>query len=181
MKELALLKILEIEKDLWENKENQSLSLFTGIGGLPVFYYMLYETETFNLPEITLSEGENIINASIISSNGSNDENSTNDNDSDIFNLEQDELFATTQVHLELLTDDFPQETTWEFRNLDGTILYTGGPYEESGTLFLEDFDVNENECYVFEIFDEAGDGICCGFGNGFYELTTDDLSLIHI
>ena len=85
---------------------------------------MQYESETFDLPEIALSEGDNVINAVLISSNGSSDENSNNDTDTDVFTLVQDALFATTQVHLELLTDDFPQETTWEFRNLDGTILY---------------------------------------------------------
>lgn len=66
MKELALLKILEIEKDLWENKENQSLSLFTGIGGLPVFYYMLYELtekkEYLDKIYVTLEDVFNLIN-----------------------------------------------------------------------------------------------------------------------
>lgn len=66
MKELALLKIFEIEKDLWEHKENQSLSLFTGISGLPVFYYMLYvltkKKEYLDKIYATLEDVFNIIN-----------------------------------------------------------------------------------------------------------------------
>ena len=34
-------------------------------------------------------------------------------------------------------------------------------------------------ECYTFEIFDAYADGICCGFGLGSYELTTDDGTVI--
>ena len=34
-------------------------------------------------------------------------------------------------------------------------------------------------EHYFFEIFDAFGDGICCGFGNGYYTLTTDDDTVI--
>ena len=32
-----------------------------------------------------------------------------------------------------------------------------------------------DQTCYEFTIFDSAGDGICCGFGNGSYTLATDD------
>lgn len=92
------------------------------------------------------------------------------------------EVVNTTQVHLELFTDAWCEETTWEFRDGSGTVLYSGGPYQqnvEDFTLFNETFEVNLDECYVFEIFDSYGDGICCFSGNGYYELKSDDDTVI--
>jgi len=120
------------------------------------------------------------LNVSLTSVNSVTDDNPANDTTSKTVDII--ETYDTTQIHLELLTDDYAHETSWEFRSLDGTILYSGGPYQEgtdNNTIFGESFDVVQNECYFFEIFDEYGDGICCGFGNGHYTLTTDDGSVI--
>ena len=141
-----------------------------------------YETETFNIGTLNLSVGVHEINASLTSVNGGTDENIDNDTISESIDVYNIDTYDTTQVHLELLTDDYAQETSWEFRSLDGTILYSFGPYEEDtddNTIFNYSFDVAYNECYFFEIFDTYGDGICCGFGNGYYSLTADDNSVI--
>jgi hypothetical protein len=138
------------------------------------------ETENVVLSPITVSSGPHIFNVSISNPNGGTDQNVINDNSATSFSLTDE--FNTTQVHLELLTDDFSNETTWQFKDSNGTVLNSGGPYNGSSqdnTTFTEVFDVVLGECYSFEIFDSAGDGICCGFGTGNYSLTTDNNTVI--
>jgi len=138
------------------------------------------ETDVLDLGTMDLGNGTHTVNATVSNPNGGTDENNTNDNASSDVAFES---YTTTQVHLDLLTDDFAQETTWEFKNEStGTVIATGGPYQEdvdNNTHFFEDFDVNLGECYSFTINDTFGDGICCGFGLGSYELTTDNGTVI--
>ena len=80
-------------------------------------------------------------------------------------------------------------ENTWEFKDGSGTILYSGGPYEDAG-VFNYEFDVIQSECYTFTIFDSAGNGLGTSdyfFSNGtwnegseYYELTTEEGNLIY-
>jgi lysyl endopeptidase len=140
------------------------------------------ESETFSLGPLTVSIGQHEINASLLDVNTINDQNPTNDNASRTVDVVDIENYGTTQVHLELLTDDYAEETSWEFRSADGTVLYSDGPYQQGtddNTLFNYDFDVVNGDCYFFEIFDAFGDGICCGFGNGSYTLETDTNDVI--
>ncbi|MDA0939366.1 MAG: lysyl oxidase family protein [Bacteroidetes bacterium] len=76
---------------------------------------------------------------------------------------------------VELLTDGYPGETSWEVI-MDGEVVMSGGPYSESGALFLDTlcFASAEEPCIQFEIFDSFGDGICCGYGDGYYNVTLD-------
>ena len=138
------------------------------------------EAEIFNIGPITISAGSLEINAALTDVNGVTDENTANDNATNTANI--DGSYFTTQVNLELTTDTYAEETSWEFRDSNGTVLYNFGPYEagtDDETTFNYSFDVSVNECYTFEIFDEYGDGICCGFGNGSYSLTTDNSTII--
>jgi hypothetical protein len=136
------------------------------------------ESEIFMLDPIDLAEGSYTFNAELIEVNGTNDQNSQNDLVQSPFDIgDGGDAYGTEQITLELLTDDWAQETTWVFRTVAGTILYNGGPYQENtddNTTFIENFDVDLSQCYEFEIFDSAGDGICCNFGIGAYSLTTD-------
>jgi len=74
---------------------------------------------------------------------------------------------------LDLKTDNYPGETTWELENSSGEQVLSGGPYTERAT------DHNINECvdpdlYTFTIKDSWGDGICCGYGSGSYSVKYD-------
>ncbi len=138
------------------------------------------ESEIYNIGPISISAGTIVINAALTDVNGITDDNPANDTASSTAEISGS--FETTQVHLELTTDDYAEETSWEFRDSNGTLLYNFGPYQataDDNTTFNYSFDVSENECYTFEIFDEFGDGICCGFGNGSYSLTTDNSTVI--
>jgi hypothetical protein len=137
------------------------------------------QTEDIQLGLLSSPNGNYVIDATVSFPNGSVDEFPGNDLSSESLSL-FDNSFSTTKVYLDILTDNYSEETTWEFRDLNGTVLNQGGPYTADATHFLDTMDVVVGECYEFEIFDSENDGVCCVFGNGSYELTTDNNTLIN-
>ena len=139
------------------------------------------ETQTFTPDPIDLTEGSYVFNAVLVSVNGVIDQNTQNNTAATSFDIgASGNEFITQQVTLELYTDDYAEETSWEFREIGGAVLYSGS-YNESddNTIFIETFDVAPDNCYEFEIFDSYGDGICCEFGDGFYNLSSDNGEVI--
>lgn len=137
-----------------------------------------YESEEVSLGALTSSNGVFNIGAKVSLPNNGVDDFQENDSSSNSLTLSQNG-FQTTKVHLDLFTDDYASETSWEFRKVDGTVISSGGPYNLNNANFSESFDVLLDECYQFEIFDSSGDGICCLFGSGTYKLTTDNNTII--
>jgi len=81
------------------------------------------------------------------------------------------------QFSIELITDNFGEETTWELTNIADVVLFSGGPYPNNVT-------VNEewcltNGCYTWTIFDSYGDGICCYSGTGSYTITNNSTDTV--
>jgi hypothetical protein len=74
-----------------------------------------------------------------------------------------------------LTLDDYGRETTWSLKTDGGQTLYSGGPYsnKQRGRVILDTFCLAPG-CYVFEILDSYGDGICCRYGNGNFTLIDD-------
>lgn len=106
--------------------------------------------------------------------NGEMDEVTTNDTIFRAFET-SDSLFQT--LTLELTTDSWPSETTWELQDDEGNILFSGGPYFEENTLFIHEWCLKKDSCYTFIIFDSYGDGIPLGDGN--YEIKDDQGNVI--
>ena len=78
------------------------------------------------------------------------------------------------QIQLVLNFDSYAAETSWTFKNSEGTILYSGGGYgtsDNDSTLDVQPFDFDPGLCYLFTINDSYGDGMCCGSGLVGYEL----------
>ena len=135
------------------------------------------ESEYVDITGISGTGGVDTFNISIDISN--TDLRACNDSDSDTFIGSSTNGYGTTQVHLELTTDDYAEETSWEFRE-DGGALIASGSYNQTvddNTTFNESFDVSGGVCYSFTIFDEFGDGICCGYGEGDYSVTCSILT----
>jgi len=130
------------------------------------------ESAILSSPTLNLNEGDNSIVASINSPNGVTDEFINNNSISR--NVSKTISYDTSTINLTLITDDFGQETTWVFEDENGNIMNQGGPYADNITV-NETFSVSPNLCYTFTILDSFGDGICCGFGQGSYSLTTDN------
>ena len=139
------------------------------------------EFEIVNLPVIVSTFGNHTFNASISNPNGNTDLRSCNDDTSSTFSVNAPLYSTSMQVHLTLITDNYGYETSWDFKDSGGTILYsggTGGTYSNA-TTYNQTFDLVEGECYMFTIYDSAADGICCSFGSGSYELKDDDDTII--
>eukprot|EP00566_Odontella_aurita_P003492 CAMPEP_0113595590 /NCGR_PEP_ID=MMETSP0015_2-20120614/39818_1 /TAXON_ID=2838 /ORGANISM="Odontella" /LENGTH=1552 /DNA_ID=CAMNT_0000502917 /DNA_START=104 /DNA_END=4762 /DNA_ORIENTATION=+ /assembly_acc=CAM_ASM_000160 len=80
---------------------------------------------------------------------------------------------ACTPVEVIILTDNYPWETTWSLFDSDNTKWGSGGPYDKKDVevgIFSPGVCVPDNS-YTFTINDAAKDGVCCGYGQGSYEV----------
>lgn len=128
------------------------------------------QNEVVNLSPQALQNGENIFQVTVEEAEGfPEDENSNNNTSSITFNTVAIENPSVFQLNL--LVDDYPEETTWDVRD-GNTILASGGPYGnlDDGSLVVEEFCLPEG-CFDFVIYDEEDDGICCGYGDGSYTI----------
>ena len=75
-----------------------------------------------------------------------------------------------TIITMQILTDNYGNETTWELVEQGVGVVASGGPYANN-TLMIIEVDVCSTSCYDFTIFDSYGDGICCAYGSGFYNV----------
>lgn len=141
---------------------------WTGELGFNLGEDVVLEEMSFN------SQAVNTLEFSVSNPNGEADPNPENNTFSHEF--EAAPQIATSTVNFELMTDQYPEETTWELKNSAGTVLYSGGPYNgQASTVFNETWDLEELDCYDFYIYDAYGDGICCAYGNGYYKLMDEN------
>ena len=81
---------------------------------------------------------------------------------------------SDTEVVITINFDNYPEETSWSLTNSSGTTVASGGTYgsqADGSTLSITECLVDG--CYDFTINDTYGDGICCGYGNGSYSVTS--------
>ncbi|TVR83874.1 MAG: HYR domain-containing protein [Saprospirales bacterium] len=128
-----------------------------------------YEQDTIQLPVLLAMNGLNTLMAFTSLPNYEQDPNNINDSTSLEFYV------GTTPLSLTIVLDLFPSETTWEFSDPSGNILFSGGPYTgfSSGDTVSYSLCLSTN-CYTFTIFDSWGDGICCFWGEGSYLLINE-------
>jgi lysyl endopeptidase len=127
-----------------------------------------YEQEEVDIPELMLADGDNTFTAWVTDPNGVPDENENNNQAEVEFEAITGDAFDYT---LNIILDDYGSEITWEVKQ-GGNVLYSGGPYPNDADQQLETRTMCLNDgCYTFTIFDSFGDGICCEYGEGSYEL----------
>ncbi|MEM6526464.1 MAG: CARDB domain-containing protein [Bacteroidota bacterium] len=124
------------------------------------------ESEDLDISFSGLVEGNNTLTAEILSANGTLDQVESN-NSSDAVVVLDNELEL---VSLVLTTDDYPNEIFWTLENTEGEVIFSEDSYNSVGT-FTENFCLESDQCYIFTINDSFGDGICCDFGEGSYQL----------
>ena len=87
---------------------------------------------------------------------------------------------AQNDITLNLNLDQYGDETTWELTDLSNmSVINSGGPYtQQSGSGVYPQPAVSitglADGNYRFSIYDSYGDGICCAYGAGSYELVED-------
>ena len=86
----------------------------------------------------------------------------------------------TVPFTIEILTDNYPGETSWDLVHLDGdstvASIFTGELVDQA-TLYTWDLNIPSGG-YMFTIYDSFGDGICCGWGEGYYRLVLNDTEI---
>ena len=131
------------------------------------------QSTSIELPSIGYSPSDtNSVNIIL-----SDDEN--NENNSDVFYFDQSTSYETSLVTLDLVTDNYASETTWEFTDSSGNIVAQGGGYSNNNTSSSEIEIPSADECYTFTINDAYGDGICCQYGTGSYSISDDSGNVI--
>ena len=74
---------------------------------------------------------------------------------------------------LQLKTDDFPEETSWDIIDSDGNEVAFGGDYDYNEDTLIEVQECLDTGNYTFTIYDVWGDGLCCieDYADGWYSL----------
>ena len=80
---------------------------------------------------------------------------------------------TTNYAILYLRTDNAPSETTWDLKDVNGTVIDSGGPYATPSHSYKDTVHLNGAGCYTFTIYDAGGNGICCSNGSGGYQLVS--------
>lgn len=122
-------------------------------------------TTTITLPTENLSAGNHTFTAETTLPNGQTDNNTSNDGKNISFDL----VPPNGSITLNLQTDDWGSETTWEVTDNAQNIVASGGPYNDvqNGQSITENFCL-EPGCYNFTIFDSYGDGMSSGNDGSF-------------
>lgn len=129
--------------------DNQSIYTTTWNGSLET-----YQTASVNIPaQSGIVDGSEI--AFHITYDGDMDTNN---------NGFWPEISGSTQssnnIALSILTDNWPEETTWELLNGNGTTIESGGPYTgQANTEITAEWDLDPG-CYTFNVYDVYGDGV---------------------
>ncbi|HIO15956.1 MAG TPA: hypothetical protein EYN19_03820 [Flavobacteriales bacterium] len=115
---------------------------------------------------IDLGPGTHVINANVSLGMGSGpDDNLSNNVSNNSFTVS-----GGSDVTLTLLTDSYPGETTWSVTDANGLVIWSGGPYFSSETVYTEAACISYG-CYTLSVFDSYGDGMSYGGVTGDYQL----------
>ena len=115
------------------------------------------EKDTVEVQLTGLIDGDNSIVVKTAMPNGLEDEMPGNDTYQRHFGVD----FNFGWVTFILKTDSFPEQTTWNLSRQDGPVLYAGGPYlMQPQQEISETWCLSPGDCYIFTIYDSAGNGL---------------------
>jgi hypothetical protein len=143
----------------------------------------LGEYEDINLPAMTIDDmlDENTLSFTVSNPNGNPDELLQDNTASTSFEKAQN-FDNPPNMKLFIKTDNNPEETTWELKNGIGEVIQSGGPYDQAMHLYIVDFNITENDCYSFTIYDAGGNGFTLSaskyyiiYGTGQIFITNND------
>lgn len=134
-------------------------------------------TTTITLPALAVGNGSQTLTVTASQPNGIADPNALNNVRTVNFTVAS----PATLADLSITLDDYGSETTWELLGPDNNeVLFSGGPYSDGSDGQEENSELCLAEgCYTFVMFDDASDGICCGYGEGFYSINASGTVLV--
>ena len=151
------------------NGNSQSITPWTG-------NLATYATDNVILPALTGLANNDAVTIDVSQPNNYADADPSN-NPTVWFNVTMATQNTNSYVTVQIVTDAYGSETTWDIKDANGAVVLSGGPYNDlsaagttpqtpvTGTL-------NINECHTFTIYDSYGDGIDAGYGAGSFTVT---------
>ena len=141
------------------NINNNNSTYYSWNGNLPP-----NGKDTILLSALSSTGTSHLLSVSTQNPNNYTDINPSNDKESIIFSSINGE-----QVQLNIVTDNYAIETSWQLLDENNNII-------DSGDSLLNNMLYQSNyclayECYKFIINDSHGDGFCCNFGKGNFEI----------
>ena len=142
-----------------------------------------YATENIILPALTSLSSNDAVTINTIDPNGVTDADPNND-PMISFNVMMATQNTHTDITVQIVTDAYGSETTWDIKDAGGMTILSGGPYSNlsaagttteapvTGTLAA-------NTCHTFTIYDSYGDGIDAGYGAGSYTVTDNNGTIL--
>jgi len=85
----------------------------------------------------------------------------------------QCDLCGKAKVQLDITTDKYGGETSYDIKDASNTKVMNGGSYESYKD--YSELKCLESGSYKFTIYDTWGDGICCSQGDGSYSIKVSD------
>ncbi|MDB3905287.1 T9SS type A sorting domain-containing protein [Crocinitomicaceae bacterium] len=113
-----------------------------------------------------LQQSNNNIILNLISINNQSDENLTNNSASTNTTLNSNYDFITLIIN----PDNYPNETSWEIFNETTDKLVSFGSLP-NGNQYIENICVDYGSCFSLYFYDSYGDGICCAYGIGDFQV----------
>jgi hypothetical protein len=145
------------------------------------------ETEIVTIPGVSFSpQAVNNVVFTVSNPNGQTDQNSSNNGSTNSFvHFDQNNMvtggITAGNISIEITTDGYGSETSWEIVDEAGNVVGSGGQngtYQSNQT-YSASVAVNANECYAFNLYDSYGDGMCCAYGTGAEVLVTDNAGTV--
>jgi len=118
----------------------------------------MYEVANISInPLSNILDGNHTLSFELLDPNGHTDENLTNNTLDKTFIINSNGAV----VHLDLYTDVYPSETSWNLKvQGSSTIIAEGANYTLGHHHYTEDWCLNPGTCYTFTILDSYGDGM---------------------
>ncbi|MEM6801332.1 MAG: NHL repeat-containing protein [Bacteroidota bacterium] len=85
---------------------------------------------------------------------------------------------TTAEIEVRIQTDSYGYETGWSLSNSSSTVLSGSTGSLASDTYHTYTY-TGAFDNFTFNITDSYGDGICCSYGSGYYEILVDGISII--
>lgn len=82
---------------------------------------------------------------------------------------------GNVEVKIVLTTDNYAAETTWQLKDKFGIVLMSNGTLTNA-TTFTNTICVPSAGCLSFTINDSFGDGICCNYGIGNFQIYVNNI-----
>ncbi|MXN92819.1 T9SS type A sorting domain-containing protein [Flavobacterium sp. Sd200] len=132
------------------------------------------EYEDIQLDVLEGITGQNNFTFTVTNPNNGTDDFENNNTATKDFEVEEVPVYTVGNVVFDFVSDDYPYETSWQITDEAGTVLYDQDIYWSFNPVTdNQTFELTAG-CYIFTMNDDAGDGICCEYGEGNFSLITE-------